>query len=69
MPVRIGISALTVFLKSALRVVVVYQERIDAAIDAAVAAGTITAAQAAELKAFLAGLAAAVLIVRAISGY
>ncbi len=66
---RTGIAALTFALKHAYEVLLVYGDKLDKVIDQAVTDGKITSAQAAELKAFLAGLAAAVLIVRTISGY
>jgi polyhydroxyalkanoate synthesis regulator phasin len=69
MPLRTGIVAITFAMRAMLHTLTAYQDKVNAAIDQAVTDGKITAAQAAELKAFLAGLAAAFLIVRMISGY
>ena len=69
MPLRTGIVAITIAMRALFNTLAAYNDKINAKIDEAVTAGRITASQAAELKAFLAGLSAAYLIVRLVSGY
>lgn len=69
MPIKEGDVSVLFSLKKALRTYVHYGKTIKAAIAAAEALGLITAAEAAQMYAFLESLQAIVLILAKVAGY
>lgn len=66
---KTGADAIAKSLKHICRVLIAYRTKLDAVIDAAASAGTITSAQAAEAHAFVASADAACQIFILIAGY
>lgn len=66
---KTGMAIVTVLLEHELRVLTTYRPKMDAAIASALAAGTITSAQASFLSGFLDGVTQACTVMKQITGY